>query len=170
MEVVNVINYNINVKGVVNTYPANMFKQYIERQNMTSYRSAFVDARCSNVKFEDHRDPTAHSVTADTVTSIDITCGDGMHIDVTPVKVSPSHVSRSDRNQELRVEATDQVRSVTPNRGNVKRDVNLTSGVKLRKHKKMAISTCVWSQLTVLPISFEVRKIRHSGMLDFGIR
>ena len=37
------------VKGVVNTYPANMLKQYIERQNVTSYRSLYVDARCRNV-------------------------------------------------------------------------------------------------------------------------
>ena len=30
LEVVNVMNYKINVKGVVNTYPANMLKLYVE--------------------------------------------------------------------------------------------------------------------------------------------
>ena len=37
LEVVNVMNYKVNVKGVLNTYPANMLKLYVERQNMTSY-------------------------------------------------------------------------------------------------------------------------------------
>ena len=32
LEVVNVMNYKINVRGVVNTYPANMLKLYVERQ------------------------------------------------------------------------------------------------------------------------------------------
>ena len=72
MEVVSVMNYKSNVKGVVNTYPANMMKQYIERQNVTSYRSAVIDARC-NVKSEDYRD---HRVMIDTVTSSDVKCGD----------------------------------------------------------------------------------------------
>ena len=36
LEVVNVVNYKINVKGVVITYPANMLKVYMERQNVTS--------------------------------------------------------------------------------------------------------------------------------------
>ena len=49
LEVVNVINYKINVKGVVNTYPANMLKLYVVRQNVTPYRSAVNDAHC-NVK------------------------------------------------------------------------------------------------------------------------
>ena len=48
----------------MNTYPANM---YIERQNMTSNRSAVIDA-CCHVKSEDHRDPAVHRVTVDTVT------------------------------------------------------------------------------------------------------
>ena len=43
------MNYKINVKGVVNTYPANMLKLYVERQNVTSYRSVAIDAHC-NVK------------------------------------------------------------------------------------------------------------------------
>ena len=81
VEVVNMMNYKINVKGVVNTYPTDMLKQYVERQNVTSYRSAFVDARCSNVKSEDNRDPTVHRVTVDTVTSSDITCGNVMRGD-----------------------------------------------------------------------------------------
>ena len=59
VDIVSVMNYKMTVKGVVNTYPANMLKQYIERQNMTSNRSAVIDARC-NVKSEDHRDPAVH--------------------------------------------------------------------------------------------------------------
>ena len=35
LEVVNMMNYKINVKGVVNTYPANMLKLYVERQNVS---------------------------------------------------------------------------------------------------------------------------------------
>ena len=61
LEVVNVMNYKINVKGVVNTYPANMLKLYVERPNMTSYRSAAIDAHC-NDKSNDHRDSTVHRV------------------------------------------------------------------------------------------------------------
>ena len=61
LEVVNAMNYKINVKGVVNTYPASMLKLYVERQNVTSYRSAAIDAHC-NVKSKDHRDPTVHRV------------------------------------------------------------------------------------------------------------
>ena len=85
------MNYKINVKGVVNTYPANMLKLYVERQNVTSYRSAVVDAHC-NVKSKDHRDPTVHRVIVDTVTSNNVTCGDIMHGDVTSVKDSPSQI------------------------------------------------------------------------------
>ena len=121
-EVVNVMNYKINVKGVVNTYPANMLTLYVERQNVTSYRSAAIDVH-SNVKSKDHRDPTVQRVIVDTVTSNNVTCGDVMHGDVTSVKDSPSQVSISERDEELMAEATDPVRSVTPNRGNVKRDV-----------------------------------------------
>ena len=116
------MNYKINVKGVVNTYPANMLKLYVERQSVTSYRSADIDAHC-NVKSKDHRDPTVHRVIVDTATSNDVRCGDVTHGDVTSVKDSPSQVSISERNEELRAEATDPVRSVTPSRGNVKRDV-----------------------------------------------
>ena len=72
LEVVNVMNYKINVKCVVNTYPANMLKLYVERQNMTSYRSAVIDAHC-NVKAKDHRDFTVHRVIVDTVTSNAVT-------------------------------------------------------------------------------------------------
>ena len=94
LEVVNVMNYKINVKGVVNTYPANMLKLYVQRQNVTSYRSAAIDAHC-NVKSKDHRDPTVHRVTVDTVTSNNVTCGD-----VTSQKDSPSQVSISERDEE----------------------------------------------------------------------
>ena len=68
LEVVSVINFKINVSGVVNTYPANMFKLYVERQNVTSYRSAVIVAHC-NVKSKDHRDPKVQRVIVDTVTS-----------------------------------------------------------------------------------------------------
>ena len=124
------INYKINVKGVVNTYPANMLKLYVERQNVTSYRSAAIDAYC-NVKFKDHRAPAVHRVTVDTATSSDVTCGDVTRGDVMSVKVSPSQVSISGRDEELRAEATDPVRSVTLNKGNVKRNVKLTPDAKV---------------------------------------
>ena len=117
------MNYKINVKGVVNTYPANMLKLYVER-------SAAIDAHC-NVISKDHRDPTVQRVILDTVTSNNVTCGDATHGDVTSVKDSPSQVSVSERDEELRAEATDPVRSVTPSRGNVKRDVKLRSYVKV---------------------------------------
>ena len=64
LEVVTVINYKINVKGVVNTSPANTLKLYVERQNVTSYRSAVIDEHC-NVKFNDHRDPAVQRVIVD---------------------------------------------------------------------------------------------------------
>ena len=124
LEVVNVMNYKINVKGVVNTYPANMLNLYVERQNVTSYRSAVIDAH-GNVKYKDHCDPTVHRVIVDTVSSNDVRCGDVTHGDVTSVKDSPSQVSISERDEELSAEATDPVRSVTPSRGNVIRDVKL---------------------------------------------
>ena len=68
VDVVNMMNYMVNVKGVVNTYPANMLKQYVERPNMTSYRSVFVDTLC-NVNYVDHSGPAVHRVKVDTVTS-----------------------------------------------------------------------------------------------------
>ena len=116
LEVVNVINYKINVKVIVNTYPANMLKLYVECQNVTSYRSAAIDMHC-NVKSKDHRDPTVHRVIVDTVTSNDVTCGNVTHGDVTLMKDSLSQVSISERDEEFRAEATtDPVRSVTPSR------------------------------------------------------
>ena len=36
LEVVNVMNYKSNVRGFGNTYPTNMLKLYVERQNVTS--------------------------------------------------------------------------------------------------------------------------------------
>ena len=115
LEVVNALNYKINVKGFINTYPANMLKLYVERQNVTSYRSAAIDAHC-NVKSKDHSDPTVHRMIVDTVTSNDVRCRDLTHGDVTSVKDSPSQVSISERDEELKAEATDPVRSVTPSR------------------------------------------------------
>ena len=92
MEVVNLNNYKINVKGVVKINPANMLKLYIERQNVTSYRSVAIDARC-NVKTKDHRYPTVHRVIEDTVMSSDVTRGYVTPSDVTSVKVIPSQVT-----------------------------------------------------------------------------
>ena len=37
LEVVNVMNYKINVKGVVNTYPANMLKLYVDVISFSCY-------------------------------------------------------------------------------------------------------------------------------------
>ena len=170
LEVVNAMNYKINVKGVVNTYPANMLKLYFERQNVTSYRSAVIDAHC-NVKSKDHIDPTVHRVIVDTVASNDVTCGDVTHGDVMSVKDSPSQVSISERDEELRAEATDPVRSVTPSRGNVKRDVKLTSDVKVAETPKGGDFHLVFDHTyPYSPIPFEARQIRYKEMLDFGIR
>ena len=62
-----------------------MLKLYVERQNVMSYRSAATDVQC-NVKSKDHRDPTVHRVTVDTVMSNDVKCRDVIHSDVTSVK------------------------------------------------------------------------------------
>ena len=170
LEVVNAMNYKINVKGVVNTYPANMLKLYVERQNVTSYHSAAIDAHC-NVKSKDHRDPTVQRVIVDTVTSNNVTCGDVTHGDVTSVKDSPSQVSISEHDEELGAEATDPVRSVTPSRGNVKRDVKLTSDVKIAETPKGGDFHLVFDHTyPYSPIPFEARQIRYKEMLDFGIR
>ena len=170
LEVVNTMNYKINVKGVVNTYPANMLKLYVERQNVTSYRSAVIDAH-GNVKSKDHSDPTVHRVIVDTVTSNNVTYGDVTHGDVTSVKDSPSQVSISECDEELRAEATDPIRSVTPSRGNVKRDVKLTSDVKVAETPKGVDFHLVFDHTyPYSPIPFEARQIRYKEMLDFGIR
>ena len=147
--------------------PANILRQYAERQNVSSYHYAVIDARC-NVKSEDHRDPAVHRVTVDTVTSNDVTCRDVMHGDLRPVKVSPSQVS----NPELRAEATDHIRSVTPNKGNVKRDVKLTSDVKtLETQRKSGDFHLVFDHTyPYSPIPFEARQVRYREMLEFGIR
>ena len=158
------MNYKINVRGVINTYPANMWQLYVERQNVTSYRSAAIDANC-NVKSKDHRDPTVHRVIVDTVTSNDVTCGDVTHGDVTSVKDSPSQASISERDVELRAEATDPLRSVRPSRGNVKR------GVKVAETPKGSDFHLVFDHTyPPSPIPFEARQIRYKEMLDFGIR
>ena len=128
LEVVNVMNYKINVRGVVNTYPANMLTLYVERQKVTSNSSAAIDAHCHVIAM-DYRDPTVHRVIVDTVTSNDVRCGDVTYGDITSVKDRPSQISISERDEELRAE--DPVRSVTKSRGDVKRYVKLTSDVKV---------------------------------------
>ena len=170
LEVVTAMNYKINVKGAVNTYPANMLKLYVERQNVTSYRSAAIDAHCK-VKSKDHRDPAVQRVIVDTVTSNNVRCGDITHGDVTSVKDSPSRVSISERDEELRVEATDPIRSVTPSRGNVKRDVKLTSDVSVAETPKGGDFHLVFDHTyPYSPIPFEARQIRYKEMLYFGFR
>ena len=151
------MNYKINFKGVINTYPANMMQLYVERQNVTSYRSAAIDAHC-NVK-------SKIRLFVDTVTSNDVRCGDVTYGDVTSVKDSTSQVSISERDEELRAEATDPVRSVTPSRGNVKRDVKVAETPKGGDFHLVFDHTYPYS-----PIPFEARQIRYKEMLDFGIR
>ena len=170
LEVVSVMNYKINVKGVVNTYPANMLKLYVERQNVTSYRSAVTDAH-GNVKSKHHRDPLVQTVIVDTVKSNNVRCGDVTHGDVTSVKDSPSQVSFSERDEVLRAEATDPLRSVTPSRGNVKPDVKLTSDFNVEETPKGGDFHLVFDHTyPYSPIPFEARQIRYKEMLDFGIR
>ena len=144
------MNYKINVKGFVNTYSTNMLKQYVERQNVMSYRSAVIDARC-NVKSEDHRDPAVPRVTVDTVTSSDVTCGDVTRGDVMSSKVSPSQVPVNGRNKELKTEAKDPVRSLTPSRGNVKRVVKVMETPKCGDFHMVFDQTYPY-----FPIPFEV--------------
>ena len=147
-----------------------MLKLYVERQNVTSYRSAAIDARC-NVKSKDHRDLAVRRETVDTVTSSDVTCGDVTHGDVTSVKVSASQVSISGHNEELKAEATDSVRSVTPSRGNVKRDIKLTSDVKVAETPKGGDFHLMFDHTyPYSPIPFEARQIQYREMLNFGIR
>ena len=157
------MNYKFNVKGAVNTYP-------VERQNVTSYCLAAIDAHC-NVKAKDHRDPTVHRVIVDTVTSNDVRCGDVTHVDVTSGKDSPPQVSISERDEELRAETTDPLRSVTPSRGYVKRDVKLTSDVKVAETPKGGDVNLVFDHIyPYSPIPFEARQIRYKEMLDLRIR
>ena len=170
LEVVNMMNYKINVKGVVNTYPANMLKLYVERQIVTSYRSVAIDAH-GNVKSKDHSDPIVKIAIVDTVTSNNVTCGDVTHGDVTLVKASLSQVSICERDEELRAEATDPVRSITLSRGNVKCDVKLTSDVKVAETTEGGDFHLVFDHTyPYSPSPFEARQIRYKEMLDFGIR
>ena len=116
---------------------------------MTSNRSTVIAAR-HNAKSEDHRDPTVHRVKIDPIKSSDITLRDVTRGGVTPVNVSPSQVSGSDRNQELIAEATDPKRSVTSSRDNVKRDVKLSSDIKVTE--KQNVTWCLFT-LTRIPHS-----------------
>ena len=105
----------------------------------------------------------------DTFTSNDVRCGDVTHGDVTSVKYSPSQASISERDEELRAESTDPVRSVTPSRSNVKHDVKLTSDVKVAETPK-GFHLVFDHTYPYSPIPFEARQIRYKEMLDFGIR
>ena len=83
----------------------------------------------------------------------------------------PSQVSISDRDEELRAEAMDPVRSVTPSRGYVKRDIKLTSDVKVAETLKGDDFHLVFDHTyPYSPIPFEARQIRYKEMLDFWIR
>ena len=81
------------------------------------------------------------------------------------MKDSPSQVSISEPDEELRAEATDPVRSVMPSRGNVKRDVKVAETRKGGDFHLVFDHTYPYS-----PIPFEARQIRYNEMLDFGIR
>ena len=80
-------------------------------------------------------------------------------------------MSISERDEELSAEATDPIRSVTPNRGNVKRDVKLTSDVKVAETQKGDDFHLVFDHTyPYSPIPFEAGQVRYKEMLDFGIR
>ena len=65
----------------------------------------------------------------------------------------------------------DPLRSVTPRRGNDKRDVKLTSDVKVAEIPKGADFHQVFDHTyPYSPIPFEVRQIRYKEILDFGTR
>ena len=108
---------------------------------MTSNSSAVTETRCY-VKSEDDRDPAVPKVAVDTVTS-----SDGV---VTSSQFSPSQMS----DKWLGAEATDPVSSVTPSRGNVKRDVKLTSGVKVTETPKGGDFHLVFDRLTHISPSY----------------
>ena len=112
-----------------------MLKLYVAHQNVTSYSSAATGVH-RNVKSKDHRDHTVQRVIVDTVTSNNVMCGDVTRGDVKSMKDSPSQVSISEHDEELRAEATDPLRSVMQSRCNVKCDVKLKSDVKVAKTPK----------------------------------
>ena len=104
-----------------------------------------------------------------TITSHDVTCGDITHGDITSVKDCLSQDSISERDEELRAEATDPVRSVTPSRGNVKHDVKLTFDVaEIPKGGDFHLVFDHTYPYSTIP--FEARQIRYKEMLHFGIR
>ena len=77
----------------------------------------------------------------------------------------------SERDEKLKAETTDPVRSVKPSRSNVKRDVKLTSDVKVAETPKGGDFHLVFDQTyPYSPIPLEARQIRYKEMLDFGIR
>ena len=87
------------------------------------------------------------------------------------MKDSPSQVSNSERDEELRAEATDPLRSVTPSRGNVKRDIKLTSDVKVVETPTGGDFHHVFDHTYPnSPIPFEAHQIRYKEMLGFEIR
>ena len=76
------------------------------------------------------------------------------------MKDYPSQVSISERDEELKAEATDPVRSVTPSRGNIKRDVKLTSDVEVAEKPKGGDFHLVFDHtFPYSPIQFEARQI-----------
>ena len=77
----------------------------------------------------------------------------------------------SERDEELRADTTDPIRSVTPSRGNVKRDVKLMSDVKVAEIPKGGDFHLVFDHTyPYSPIPSEARQIRYKEVLDFGIR
>ena len=87
------------------------------------------------------------------------------------MKDSPSQVSISERDEELRAEATDSVISVMPSRSIVKRDIKLTSDFKVAETPNGGDFHLVFDHTYPFsPIPFEARQKRYKEMLDFGIR
>ena len=164
VEVVNVMNYKINVKGVVNTYPANMIKQYVQRQkNVTS---AVVNAP-DNVGSEDRSDPDVQRVNI--CTSEDVSQYDFIRENVKPDDVTSTQKANMEEHggdSRLEAEATDPVGSVVRSRCNVEDSVNLTSDTL-----KGGDFHLVFDQTyPYFPIPFEARQVRHRELIDFGIR
>ena len=157
VEVVNVMFYKINVKGIVNTYPTNMMKQYVERRNVTS-QSAIVESRY-NVNFEDHGNPHDDRIKLDRVTPRNVPEGDPTCGDVTSMKSNQlfEHVPE----RKTKSEATDLDRAVTQNRGNVKQDVKMTSDVIHRVTQKvLSFTRCSILLTSISP--FRLRRGRYS--------
>lgn len=115
---------------------------------MTS-QSAIVESRY-NVNSEDHGDPHNDRIKLDRVTSCNVPEGDPTCGDVTVMKSNLlfEHVPEN----KTKSEATNLVRSVTQNKGNIKQDIKMTSGVIHRVTQKGAECSILLTDISPFPL------------------